>query len=102
MTIPTPPKILQPEMIGIACPDCRDGQLTARPNRIGKVFYACDQYPACKFASWKRPIALRCKQCGYPLHHEASILNFEFFKCSRHDCDDWIAKDDAHEDPNRK
>ncbi len=33
-----------------ACPECGKGHLVERKTRFGKTFYACDNYPKCKFA----------------------------------------------------
>ena len=37
-----------------------------RRSRRGKLFYGCDRYPKCKFASWDKLIAEKCPQCGAP------------------------------------
>jgi DNA topoisomerase-1 len=56
--------------VGIACPaaplGCGEGQLLQKVSRRGKVFYGCDQYPKCKFATWDRPIESPCPQCSAP------------------------------------
>ncbi len=49
---------------GAICPECKKGELVERRSRKGKLFYSCDRYPDCKFASWKRPLAEPCPQCG--------------------------------------
>lgn len=57
----------QPEIIDspLTCPECRKGQLVARRGQRGKTFYACDQFPQCKFSLPSKPIASHCPQCGY-------------------------------------
>ena len=40
--------------IGAACPKC-GGELVERRTRRGKVFYGCENYPKCKFATWQKP-----------------------------------------------
>jgi len=30
------------------------------------VFYGCNKYPACKFASWDKPVSVTCPACGSP------------------------------------
>ncbi len=50
-----------------ACPECGKGHLVERKTRFGKLFYACDNYPSCKFAVNQPPIAEKCEKCGYPL-----------------------------------
>jgi DNA topoisomerase-1 len=46
----------KPVDLGLKCPECREGNLQERRSRRGKIFYGCDRYPECKFASWNRPI----------------------------------------------
>ncbi|HEU4345875.1 MAG TPA: type I DNA topoisomerase [Candidatus Binatia bacterium] len=54
----------KPVDLGIKCPECKEGNLKERRSRRGKLFYGCDRYPECKFASWDRPVAGPCPQCG--------------------------------------
>jgi DNA topoisomerase I len=50
--------------IGVACPECKIGQLTERMSRRGKLFYSCNRYPDCKFAAWDKPLPETCPVCG--------------------------------------
>jgi DNA topoisomerase-1 len=61
-------KTTEPFTLNIHCPepDC-PGEIVARRTRQGKVFYGCNRYPDCKFATWNEPIAQDCPTCGYPL-----------------------------------
>ena len=43
------------ERIGVKCPECGKGQVIVKKTRKGRMFYGCNQYPKCKFASWKKP-----------------------------------------------
>lgn len=54
----------KPVDLGLKCPDCGEGNLIERKSRRGKVFFGCDRYPDCKFASWNRPVAGPCPDCG--------------------------------------
>ncbi len=56
----------EPVKTGVRCPDCKEGEILERRSRRGKIFYGCDRYPKCKFASWDRPIAQACPNCGSP------------------------------------
>jgi DNA topoisomerase-1 len=47
---------------GILCPDC-GGKIIERKTKRGRVFYGCTGYPACKFASWYRPVKEPCPKC---------------------------------------
>jgi DNA topoisomerase-1 len=51
--------------IGVPCPEpgC-GGDVIERHTRRGRVFYGCSNYPTCHFASWDRPLAERCPDCG--------------------------------------
>jgi DNA topoisomerase-1 len=53
--------------IGITCPqaDC-GGNVVERRTRRGKIFYGCDGYPKCTFATWDKPINKKCEKCGNP------------------------------------
>ncbi|MBI5194258.1 MAG: type I DNA topoisomerase [Nitrospirae bacterium] len=60
-------KTTKPITTGVKCPepDCK-GEITEKRSKRGKVFYSCTKYPACKFASWDKPVAQPCPQCGAP------------------------------------
>jgi len=53
-----------PVSTGVACPDCKEGEVLERRSRRGKLFYGCARYPKCKFASWDKVVAHPCPQCG--------------------------------------
>ena len=51
--------------LGIPCPeDGCDGEITQKKSRRGRVFFGCNRYPTCKFASWDKPVPQKCPQCG--------------------------------------
>ena len=52
--------------LGIACPQCGKGELTERRTKRGKIFYGCNRYPECTFASWDKPRAVPCPSCKAP------------------------------------
>ncbi len=52
------------QKLNISCPKCTDGELVQKRTRKGRIFYACDKYPACKFALWNKPIKEKCPKCG--------------------------------------
>ncbi|MEE2658128.1 MAG: type I DNA topoisomerase [Candidatus Latescibacterota bacterium] len=62
---------VKPFSLGIFCPedDC-EGELVEKQSRKGKVFYGCNQYPSCKFASWDKPLEGPCSHCEAPLLYE--------------------------------
>ena len=45
------------------CPLC-DGMVVEKKTRRGKVFYGCNHYPKCTFASWDKPLLTKCPECG--------------------------------------
>jgi DNA topoisomerase-1 len=53
------------KLTGVKCPECGEGQLIERRTRkSGKVFYGCNRFPKCKFATWDKPTGEMCKKCG--------------------------------------
>jgi DNA topoisomerase I len=66
-------KSVKPFYLKIACPEDEcSGQLVEKQSRKGKVFYGCDQYPQCKYASWDKPVDQQCPTCEAPLLFEKS------------------------------
>ncbi|MBI2988402.1 MAG: type I DNA topoisomerase [Deltaproteobacteria bacterium] len=57
----------KPVDLDIRCPQCKEGNLQEKKSRRGKLFYGCDRYPGCHFASWDRPVAESCSKCGEPI-----------------------------------
>lgn len=57
-------KYTRPLGIGIACPQCKVGEIVERRSRRGRIFYGCSTYPACTFTSWDRPTERICPVCG--------------------------------------
>ena len=50
--------------IGVACPECKKGELVEKKTRRKRIFYSCSRYPDCKFAVWNKPVAAPCPSCG--------------------------------------
>jgi len=42
--------LVKPRSTGVVCPECKEGELTEKKSRYGKMFYSCNRYPQCKFA----------------------------------------------------
>ena len=69
---------------GIACPaeNC-SGELAQRATRRGKVFFGCNRYPKCDFATWDRPLDLACPDCGArPLYEKTPRNRAKYLYCS--------------------
>jgi DNA topoisomerase-1 len=53
---------------GVACPrEGCTGHLIERKTRRGRMFFGCSAYPKCTYATWDRPVAQKCEQCGFPI-----------------------------------
>ncbi len=54
--------------LGIKCPvEGCDGELKEKRTKKGRVFYGCDKFPKCKFATWDKPVDRTCPACSYPI-----------------------------------
>ena len=53
---------------GVACPEkgCT-GMLVEKRSKRGKVFYGCNRFPDCNFATWDKPVARTCPLCQAPI-----------------------------------
>jgi len=49
---------------GVDCPACSSGEIVQKRTKKGRIFYACDKYPDCKFALWNKPTGEKCPDCG--------------------------------------
>jgi len=57
----------KPRDTGVVCPECKVGALIERKSRYGKLFYSCNTYPKCKYATWNPPINEACPKCNWPI-----------------------------------
>jgi DNA topoisomerase-1 len=80
--------LIKPKSTGVACPECKEGELTEKKSRFGKLFYSCNRYPQCKFALWDLPVERPCPKCGFPLLIKRVLKREgEFLKCPKEGCD---------------
>ena len=78
----------KPKSTGVTCPECKEGELTEKKSRYGKMFYSCNRYPDCKFALWDPPVTQPCPKCGFPvLVKKVYKKKGEFLKCPKEGCD---------------
>lgn len=78
----------KPKGTGVTCPECKEGELTEKKSRYGKLFYSCNRYPDCKFALWDPPVQQPCPKCGFPLLvKKVYKKKGEFLKCPKEGCD---------------
>ncbi len=57
----------EPIDTGVPCPEegCK-GSLVEKLSRKGRVFYGCNQFPSCRYATWNKPVDIACPSCGFP------------------------------------
>ncbi|MEK9129989.1 MAG: type I DNA topoisomerase [Patescibacteria group bacterium] len=69
--------------IGVKCPQCDKGEIVEKKSKKGgRTFYACDQYPDCKFALWQKPVDKKCEKCGSLM----VVAKDDEIKCSNKEC----------------
>ena len=73
---------------GVNCPEkgC-DGEVVEKRSKRGKVFYGCNRYPECTFATWDKPVAKACPACGKPyLLEKTTKRDGTFLACADKEC----------------
>ena len=71
---------VKPLSTGVKCPEC-GGDIVERRNKKGQVFYACSNYPKCRFTLPHKPVAIACPECGYPLLMEVRRGKKFYLQC---------------------
>lgn len=71
---------------GIACPSCGKGELVSRKSRYGKIFFACNAFPKCKYAVNFKPIAEACPDCGWGVLVERKTTSGLRRECPQKQC----------------
>ncbi len=46
------------------CPKCANGEVVVKKTKRGKMFWGCNKYPKCDFASWNEPLPNKSPTCG--------------------------------------
>ena len=83
---------------GVSCPEngC-DGEVVEKSSKRGKLFYGCNRYPKCSFASWDRPVATPCPICGHPYMVEKTTKrDGTVHVCPNRDCRHKQAPDESN------
>ncbi len=63
--------------LNIDCQKC-DGQLVEKRTKRGKVFYGCNNYPKCDFATWSKPLTDPCPVCkGMQVQAKKDLIKCE-------------------------
>ena len=70
----------------ISCPSCKKGHLIKRQSRYGKTFYACDNYPICKYALNDKPVNEFCPDCHWPIMVERKTASALRIICPKKGC----------------
>jgi DNA topoisomerase-1 len=71
----------------VTCPACREGELTEKKSRFGKIFYSCNRYPKCKYAVWDPPVAEACPKCAHPVTvNKSTKRDGTFRRCPQDGC----------------
>ena len=71
-----------PDTLDIACPKCKEGKITGKRTKKGKIFYGCNRFPKCDFALWDKPINEFCPTCNSILIEKGKKI-----RCSNKECD---------------
>jgi DNA topoisomerase-1 len=74
--------------IGLDCPqkDC-SGEIVERTSKRGKIFYGCNRFPECTFATWDKPLNRECPVCGANyLVEKTTKKQGTFVTCLTEDC----------------
>jgi DNA topoisomerase-1 len=74
--------------IGVKCPveNC-SGSVVEKKSKRGKVFYGCNQYPDCTFATWDKPVNKKCPDCSsLYLLEKNTKKDGKFLKCPNKTC----------------
>jgi DNA topoisomerase-1 len=78
--------LVKPKGTGVACPECKEGELVERKSRFG-LFYPCNQKAKCKYAVWDPPVAEACPKCAHPVTVEkTSKRDGTYRKCPLKEC----------------
>ena len=82
---------------GVACPvEGCSGQIVEKKSRRGKIFYGCDRFPECDFATWDKPVPRPCPQCSAPfLLEKTTKKEGTFLRCNTKGCDYKEAADES-------
>lgn len=76
----------------VNCPMCVEGKVERKQNRFGKLFYACDHYPACKYVLNLQPVAHVCEKCSSPIMLVQAKHKHELI-CAKPDCGHQVSQE---------
>ena len=79
-------KFVKQKTIGVACPNCTEGQVVELRSKRGRTFFGCNRYPECDFVSWGKPIMEKCPECGSSYLIEKFLKAGPFAQCPNKEC----------------
>jgi DNA topoisomerase-1 len=79
-------KFVKQKTIGVACPQCSEGEIVERRSKRGKTFFGCSRYPKCEFVAWAKPLKEACPDCGSPYLVEKYLKTGQFVQCPNKEC----------------
>ncbi len=79
-------KFVKQKTIGVACPNCSQGEVVERRSKRGKTFYGCSRYPDCDFVAWGKPMNEKCPDCGSPYLIEKWLKAGPVAQCPNAEC----------------
>ena len=88
-------KYVKQNLIGVKCPECKDGDIAEKKARRGNYFYGCTNYPKCEFTSAFKPVAEECPECKSPYLLEKTLKDGVYLVCPNN-------KRTAAEEPKRR
>jgi DNA topoisomerase I len=81
-------KNIKPIPLDIKCPkeNC-GGDLVQKRGRNRKFFWGCTKYPDCNYATWFKPVNMKCPDCGHSfLVTKYSKEKGNYIACPNEDC----------------
>lgn len=70
---------------GAKCPKC-GGNIVEKISKRGKVFYGCNTFPKCDYATWDKPTGENCEKCGDLMVHKKNRY-MDKIVCNNEDCE---------------
>jgi DNA topoisomerase I len=79
-------KYVKQKTIGVACPNCTEGQVVERRSKRGRTFFGCNRYPECDFVAWGKPLPEKCPDCGSSYLIEKFLKTGAVAQCPNAEC----------------
>ena len=84
---------------GVKCPrpEC-GGKIIEKKSKRGRIFYGCSNYPNCDYASWGKPVPVKCEKCGADFLIEKRKGGSKILVCAHEGCD-YSRQEETAEEP---